>query len=157
LKKYLVVSMFLLAATQASATEHHCSGSFCFQPQARTACVKPQLWGILHRLAGNIGALEITAGCNGRHASNSYHYRGMAVDFRPMQASQGAAMAALRADPEVGGVISEGRGLVHVDIGHRGFGKFVAYQHGGGHHRHYAALGHYYGHRHHRWVRFASR
>lgn len=155
MKKYLAFLVVILSASQANATEHRCSGSFCFQPQAATACLKPQVWGILHRLASNIGTLEITAGCNGRHARNSYHYRGMAVDFRPMGASQGAAMAALRADPAVGGVISEGRGLVHVDIGHRGFGKFVAYQHGGRHYRHYAALGRYYGHRHH--VRFAAR
>jgi hypothetical protein len=64
-------------------------------------------------------------------------------------------MMALRRDPAVGGVIAEGRGLVHVDIGHRGFGKYVAYQTGRRHHRHYAALGRY-GHRHGRW-RVASR
>jgi hypothetical protein len=109
--------------------------------------VKAPVWGILHRLAAHIGTLEITAGCNGRHARHSYHYRGMAVDFRPLHASQGSAMMALRRDPAVGGVIAEGRGLVHVDIGHRGFGKYVAYQTGGRHHRHYAALGRY-GHRH---------
>jgi hypothetical protein len=117
--------------------------------------VKAPVWGILHRLAAHIGTLEITAGCNGRHARHSFHYRGMAVDFRPLRASQGAAMMALRRDPAVGGVIAEGRGLVHVDIGHRGFGKYVAYQTGRRHHRHYAALGRY-GHRHGRW-RVASR
>ena len=79
----------------------------------------------------------------------------MAVDFRPMRTGQGAAMMALRADPAVGGVISEGRGLIHVDIGHRGFGKYVAYQHGGRRHHHYAALGRY-GHRH-NGTRYASR
>jgi hypothetical protein len=157
LKKYIVILAMTLLASQARAAEHRCSGSFCFQPQASTACLKPQVWGILHRLASNIGRLEITAGCNGRHARHSFHYRGMAVDFRPMQSSQGSAMAVLRADPAVGGVISEGRGLVHVDIGHRGFGKYVAYQHGGRHHRHYAALGRHYGRHHHRHVRFASR
>jgi hypothetical protein len=65
-------------------------------------------------------------------------------------------MSALRADPAVGGVISEGRGLVHVDIGQRGLGKYVAYQHLGRAHRRYAAAGRY-GHRHRLWSRYASR
>lgn len=138
--RVLALIALALASTQASAGEHKCSGSFCYQPQARTSCVKPKLWDVLQRLADKIGPLEITAGCNGRHARNSFHYRGMAVDFRPMRASQGAAMAALRADADVGGAISEGRGLVHVDIGDRGHGKYVAYQRGA---RKYAAVGAY--------------
>lgn len=156
MKKYLAIIAAAILSTQATASENRCRGRFCFQPQAATACVKPQVWGILNRLANRIGTLEITSGCNGRHARHSYHYRGMAVDFRPMRASQSAAMSVLRADPAVGGVISEGRGLVHVDIGRRGMGKYVAYQHGRGHRRHYAALGRY-GHGRESWKRIASR
>ncbi len=140
MKKTIAFLAVALAAPQAAlAGERHCSGQFCFQPQARTSCLKPQMWSVLNRVAARVGPLEITSGCNGRHARNSFHYRGMAVDFRPMRASQGAAMAALRADPEVGGAIAEGRGLVHADIGDRGHGKYVAYQRG----RKFAAAGPY--------------
>ncbi|MDE2577891.1 MAG: hypothetical protein KGL46_03715 [Hyphomicrobiales bacterium] len=141
----------VLSAQNAFAGEHHCSGNLCYQPQARVACVKPKLMGVIHRLANNIGPLEITAGCNGRHVRNSFHFRGMAIDFRPLRASQSSAMAHLRRDPAVGGVIAEHRGLVHVDIGDRGHGKYVAYQRG----RHYVAAGGHYGR--HRVTRLAQR
>lgn len=137
---FAFVAPALAAPQAAQAGERHCSGNFCFQPKARTACFQPQMWSVLNRVAERVGQLEITSGCDGRHARNSFHYRGMAVDFRPMRASQGAAMAALRADPDVGGAIAEGRGLVHADIGDRGQGKYVAYQRGA---RKYAAAGSY--------------
>jgi hypothetical protein len=141
LKSVVVFLTLALAAPQvATAGENRCSGNFCYQARARTGCFQPKMWNVLNRVAERIGPLEITSGCDGRHSRNSFHYRGMAVDFRPMRVSQGAAMAALRADPEVGGAIAEGRGLVHADIGDRGQGKYVAYQRGA---RRYAAAGSY--------------
>jgi uncharacterized protein YcbK (DUF882 family) len=94
----------------------YCEGSFCFQKKARTSCLKPEVWSILHKVAARIGRLEITSGCDGKHARNSYHYSGRAVDFRPMQASAKATLAVLRSMPEVGGIGSYGNGLLHADV-----------------------------------------
>ena len=149
MRSAIVALLVVVGATSTSiAYEHRCEGHFCYQPQTSTTCVRPEVWGILNRLADRIGPLELTAGCNGRHARNSFHYRGMAMDFLPMKASQAVAMAALKSDPEVGGLIAEGRGLVHVDIGRRGEGQFVVWQTGG---RRYAHV------RRHGLVRVASR
>jgi hypothetical protein len=71
---------------------------------------------MLHKISARVGRLEITSGCDGKHARYSYHYSGQAVDFRPMQASPRAALAVLRSLPEVGGIGTYSNGLLHADI-----------------------------------------
>jgi hypothetical protein len=94
----------------------YCEGDFCYQKKARTSCLKPEVWSILHKVAARVGRLEITSGCDGKHAKRSYHYSGRAVDFRPMQASASATLGVLRGMPEVGGIGSYGNGLLHADV-----------------------------------------
>jgi hypothetical protein len=129
IRYFMIFLLTVLCASSAQAAAEYGAGKFVFQRQSNVSCMRPEIWGVLNRLAARIGTLEITAGCNGRHVANSFHYKGMAVDFLPMRASQAAAMAALRDDPAVGGLIAEGRGLVHVDTGRRGpaFSRYVAW------------------------------
>jgi len=94
----------------------YCEGSFCFQNKARVSCLKPEVWRILNKVAARVGRLEITSGCDGKHAKNSYHYSGRAVDFRPMQASASATLAVLRHMPEAGGIGTYGNALLHADV-----------------------------------------
>lgn len=70
-------------------------------------------------LTARIGPIQITSTCGGRHAHNSQHYRGNAIDFRPQRNSVGAALAALRSMPRVGGIGSYPGGLIHADVGAR--------------------------------------
>lgn len=105
MKKYLFAGIMLIVSSSANA--------------ASTACLKPVMHGILHRLTHSIGAIKITSTCGGRHARHSFHYKGMAVDFRPMHASVKHTVAILRADRAVGGIIMEAKGLIHVDAGRR--------------------------------------
>jgi uncharacterized protein YcbK (DUF882 family) len=114
LRTALVIGLVVLPASAMS--RDYCEGSFCFQKKARVSCLKPEVWSILNKVAARVGRLEITSGCDGKHAKNSYHYSGRAVDFRPMQASAGAALAVLRSMPEVGGIGSYGNGLLHADV-----------------------------------------
>lgn len=114
LRTALVIGLVILPASAMS--RDYCEGSFCFQKKARVSCLKPEVWSILNKVAARVGRLEITSGCDGKHAKNSYHYSGRAVDFRPMQASAGAALAVLRSMPEVGGIGSYGNGLLHADV-----------------------------------------
>jgi hypothetical protein len=110
----LALGLFLLPATAFS--RDYCEGSLCFQKKARVSCLKPGVWSILHKVAAQVGRIEVTSGCDGRHARRSYHYSGQAVDFRPMQASPRAALAVLRSMPEVGGIGTYSNGLLHADI-----------------------------------------
>lgn len=140
------IGIFAIAVASLSFCGAAHAGDFVTQPQTRVSCVRGDVWGILNRLAARIGTLELTAGCNGRHARHSFHYSGQAMDFRPLHASQRTAMAILRSDPAVGGVIAEGRGLVHVDTGRRMAGfMMVGYQSfgGGRHYAHYAYAHHH--------------
>jgi uncharacterized protein YcbK (DUF882 family) len=114
LRTALVIGLVVLPASAMS--RDYCEGSFCFQKKARVSCLKPEVWSILNKVAARVGRLEITSGCDRKHAKNSYHYSGRAVDFRPMQASAGAALAVLRSMPEVGGIGSYGNGLLHADV-----------------------------------------
>jgi uncharacterized protein YcbK (DUF882 family) len=120
MRRILLVAFVLLSAVPASASDY-CSGNLCFQKKARVTCLKPEVWGILHKVSARIGALEITSGCDGKHARHSHHYAGRAVDFRPIMASSRAALAILHSLPEVGGIGSYANGLVHADIGQRRF------------------------------------
>jgi uncharacterized protein YcbK (DUF882 family) len=112
----ILLSAFLLMPVAVEARDA-CRGNLCFQSKARTACLKPQVWSALRAVSARIGPLEVTSGCDGRHARRSHHYSGRAVDFRPMRASSRSAVAVLRTLPQVGGVGTYSNGLVHADIG----------------------------------------
>jgi len=91
-----------------------------FQPQVRgLGCLQPRTRAMIARLTARVGPIQITSTCGGRHAHNSQHYRGAAVDFRPRAASVARTLAALRGMPEVGGIGSYPGGLIHADTGPR--------------------------------------
>ena len=91
-----------------------------FQPQVKgLACLKPEALAMIKELVAQIGPIQITSTCGGRHARRSQHYRGNAIDFRPLATSPRKAAAAARALASVGGVGSYSNGLVHADIGER--------------------------------------
>ena len=114
LRVALAVGLLLLPASAFS--RDYCEGSFCYQKKARVQCLKPAVWDMLHKISARIGRLEITSACDGRHVRHSYHYRGQAIDFRPMQTSPRAALAVLRSLPEVGGIGTYSNGLLHADV-----------------------------------------
>ena len=114
LRFVLAAGLFLLPVSAFS--RDYCQGNLCFQNKARVSCLKPAVWGILHKVAAQVGRIEVTSGCDGKHARRSYHYSGQAVDFRPMQTSSRATLAALRSLPEVGGIGTYSNGLLHADI-----------------------------------------
>jgi hypothetical protein len=121
----LAAGLFLLPASAFS--RDYCQGDLCFQKKAKVSCLKPAVWGILHKVTAQVGPIEVTSGCDGKHARHSHHYTGSAVDFRPMRASSRAAIAVLRTLPEVGGIGTYSNGLVHADIAAR---KFAWHGHG---------------------------
>lgn len=91
-----------------------------FQPQVSgLGCLQPRARAMVAHLTARIGPIQITSTCGGRHAHNSQHYRGNAIDFRPQRVSVGAALAALRGMPEVGGIGAYPGGLIHADVGAR--------------------------------------
>lgn len=125
-----------------------------FQPQVRgLGCLRPAARAMVYNLVARIGPIIVTSTCGGRHAHNSQHHRGNAIDFRPLRTTPRGAVAALRGMPEVGGIGSYSNGLVHADVGERklawhgrggrGRGRAYAYngrsRHAGRHsHRRYA-------------------
>jgi hypothetical protein len=118
----LIVAVFGLLALSLPAWAHdHCEGDFCYQRKAHVSCLRPGVWQVLATVAARVGRLEITSACDGRHAPRSFHYSGQAVDFRALHASQAAVVAVLRSLPEVGGIGTYARNLVHADIGARKF------------------------------------
>ncbi|MEN5083673.1 DUF882 domain-containing protein [Bosea sp. TWI1241] len=91
-----------------------------FQPQVKgLACLKPETLAMLKELIERIGPIQITSTCGGRHARNSLHYSGKAVDFRPLGTSPRKAAAVARSMASIGGVGAYSNGLVHVDVGER--------------------------------------
>ena len=71
-----------------------------FQPQGKgLGCLKPETKAMIAELIAKIGPIQITSTCGGRHARNSQHYSGRAIDFRPMATSSRKAAAAARANP----------------------------------------------------------
>ena len=138
-KATALAAFFTLGLSAALAPAAADKGTFSKQLQTRTGCIKGEVWGILNRLKAKVGELELTAGCNGKHARHSYHYRGMAMDFRAVNASQAKVTSLLKSDPAVGGLIAEHDGLVHVDTGHRGTTKTWVAWYGGRHLKHHRA------------------
>ena len=114
LRTALIAGLIILPASAMS--RDYCEGNFCYQKKARTECFKPETWSMLNKIVARIGRLEITSGCDGKHVRNSYHYRGQAVDFRPMETTARAALAVLRSMSEVGGIGSYSNGLLHADV-----------------------------------------
>lgn len=91
-----------------------------FQPQVKSLrCLKPEAITMIRELVEKIGPIQITSTCGGRHARNSQHYRGKAIDFRPLATSPRKAAAVAKTIDNVGGVGSYSNGLVHVDVGDR--------------------------------------
>jgi hypothetical protein len=119
LRYVLLLSLVLLPGS--AVARDYCEGNFCYQKKARVSCFRPEIWGVMNKLAARIGRIEITSGCDGKHARHSFHYVGQAVDFRPMQASPRAAVAVLRTFAEVGGIGTYSNGLLHADVGARKF------------------------------------
>jgi hypothetical protein len=115
----VILMLGLIIIPISADARDYCKGNFCYQKKAVVACLKPGVWNVLNKIAARVGRLEITSGCDGKHAPNSFHYSGRAVDFRAMHASQKAVVAVLRTLPEVGGIGTYSRSLVHADIGAR--------------------------------------
>lgn len=91
-----------------------------FQPQVKgLACLKPEALAMIKELVAQIGPIQITSTCGGRHARRSQHYRGNAIDFRPLATSTRKAVAATKALASTGGVGSYSNGLIHADVGDR--------------------------------------
>jgi len=91
-----------------------------FQPQVKgLGRLKPAALAMVKELTEKIGAIQITSTCGGRHARNSQHYHGNAIDFRPLATSPRTAAAVAKSIDNVGGVGSYSNGLVHVDVGDR--------------------------------------
>jgi hypothetical protein len=153
-RAFLLLILALVVPMAAPAMAHpaagSCSGRICLQARATPGCLRPQVWGIIHRLAARVGPVEVTSTCHGRHARNSLHYSGRAADIRALATSQRTAVAVLRDDPGVGGLIAEGRGLIHVDLGRGSFDgvrRFASSRP----HRHFASRHHR--HRHYAYQR----
>jgi uncharacterized protein YcbK (DUF882 family) len=137
-------ALVALSVVPAEARHHGRLTSWVsFQPQVRgMGCLRPQTRAMISQLTSRIGPIQITSTCGGRHAHNSQHYRGNAIDFRPVRASVGTTLAVLRSMSIVGGIGSYSGGLIHADVGER-----VAQWHGGG--RRHA-------HRRYRYHRYAA-
>ena len=114
-----VLFLALILLPGSAVARDYCDGSFCYQKKARVSCLRPEMWGVLHKIVARIGRIEITSACDGKHARHSYHYVGKAVDFRPMQVSSRSARAVLASMPEVGGIGTYTTGFLHADIGER--------------------------------------
>jgi hypothetical protein len=72
-------------------------------------------------LIAKIGPIQITSTCGGRHARHSQHYRGKAIDFRPLATSPRKAAAVARTLDNIGGVGTYSNGIVHADVGEHQF------------------------------------
>lgn len=152
------IVLLTISAVPAEARRHHHRhhrnhfSHVSYQPQVHgMGCLRPQTRVMIAQLTSRIGPIQITSTCGGRHAHNSQHYRGNAIDFRPVRASVGSTLAVLRSMSIVGGIGSYSGGLIHADVGDR-----VAQWHGRGRSR-FARHRHLnYAHRIHRYHRYAS-
>lgn len=91
-----------------------------FQPQVKgLGCLKPETLAMIKELVAKIGPIKVTSTCGGRHARHSQHYRGKAIDFRPLATSARKAVAVAKSLESTGGVGSYSNGIVHVDVGDR--------------------------------------
>ena len=139
----LVVGVSLLGQAPAEARHRHYhahQGRVSFQPQVHSlGCLRPRARAMVGQITSRIGPIQVTSTCGGRHAHNSKHYRGLAIDFRPQATSQRAALAALRGMSIIGGLGGYSGGLIHADAGEariswygRGRSRYARH-----HHRHY--------------------
>ncbi len=120
MRSLLSLALLVVCSLGAMHEARAASTYVSFQPQVRgMGCLQPRTRAMISHLTSRIGPIEITSTCGGRHAHNSQHYRGAAVDFRPRTASVAATLSVLRSMPEVGGIGSYSGGLIHADIGQR--------------------------------------
>lgn len=110
----------LLAGVLAVLCLSQAEAQVAFQPQVRGfSCLRPATRAMIRQLTAAVGPIEITSTCGGRHAHNSQHYRGNAIDFRPLAVAPSRAVAILHRLPVVGGIGAYANGLVHADVGPR--------------------------------------
>lgn len=115
-----VLAALVAACLPVSARANISPETVSFQPQVKGLnCLKPEALAMIKELVAKIGPIQITSTCGGRHARNSQHYHGNAIDFRPLRTSTRAAVAAAKALESTGGVGSYSNGIVHVDVGAR--------------------------------------
>ena len=118
--RHFILAACVAACLPASAQANVSVDKVSFQPQVKgLGCLKPETLAMISELVAKIGPIKITSTCGGRHARNSQHYGGRAIDFRPLAASTRSAVAAAKALASTGGVGSYPNGLVHVDVGAR--------------------------------------
>lgn len=117
--RLLMTAAFIAASVPAFAADV-ATPRISFQPQVKgTTCLKRETLAMIDQLVAKIGPIQITSTCGGRHARRSQHYRGKAIDFRPLATSPRKAAAAARSLESVGGVGTYSNGLVHADVGER--------------------------------------
>jgi len=116
----VVLAALVAASVPVYAQANTPTDKISFQPQVKgVACLKPETLAMIKELVDKIGPIQITSTCGGRHARRSQHYRGNAIDFRPLATSTRKAVAATKALASTGGVGSYPNGLIHADVGDR--------------------------------------
>lgn len=118
--RQFVLATLVVACSSALSRAELPLEKISFQPQVKNlSCLRSETRAMIKELVEKIGPIQITSTCGGRHARNSQHYRGKAIDFRPLATSPRKAAAVAKAMDSVGGVGSYSNGLVHVDVGER--------------------------------------
>ncbi|WP_439497111.1 DUF882 domain-containing protein [Bosea sp. (in: a-proteobacteria)] len=118
--RQFVMAAMVAACLPLSARANIPVDKISFQPQVKgLGCLKPETLAMIKELVAKIGPIQITSTCGGRHARRSQHYRGNAIDFRPLATSARKAVAAAKTLENRGGVGSYSNGVVHVDVGER--------------------------------------
>lgn len=118
--RHFILAACVAVCLSATAQANVPAGKVSFQPQVKgLGCLKPETLAMISELVAKIGPIKITSTCGGRHARNSQHYSGKAIDFRPLAASTRSAVAAAKALASTGGVGSYSNGIVHADVGAR--------------------------------------
>ena len=116
----VVLAALVAASAPVYAQANTPTDKISFQPQVKgLSCLKPETLAMIKELVDKIGPIQITSTCGGRHARRSQHYRGNAIDFRPLATSTRKAVAATKALASTGGVGSYPNGLIHADVGDR--------------------------------------
>lgn len=116
--RQFVLAAMLVACCPAISRADASLQQVSFQPQVKSLrCLKPEAVAMVRELVAKIGPIKITSTCGGRHARNSQHYRGKAIDFRPLATSTRKAVAVAKSLDNTGGVGSYPNGIVHVDVG----------------------------------------
>lgn len=116
--RILKISGIILPLLPSAALAEASLQKISFQPQVRgLSCLKSETRAMITDLISKIGPIQITSTCGGRHARNSQHYRGKAIDFRPLATSPRKAAAVARSLNNIGGVGTYSNGIVHADVG----------------------------------------